>query len=187
MSTPEHNPFDPFPDLATARLRLRCHTLADAEPMFRSLSDPRVARFAGKAPPATVDDVRAKLEMILGNLQRVEGISWALTDPSTGAYLGSAAIWRWDKPNFRGEVGYEIHPDYWGKGLMPEALRPICAFGFERMGLHSLEASTHPENTQSARVLEKIGFRKEAHFRESHFNQGVFEDDVVYSLLKGDG
>lgn len=181
--------FDPFPALSTARLQLRCHSIADSEVMFKTLSDPRVARFAGKAPPSSVDDVRAKIEMILDRIRAGDAVSWALEAAASvegaeaGDYLGSAALWRWDKPNARAEIGYEITPRAWGKGLMPEALAPIIAFGFDRMKLHSVEAKVHPDNTASIRVLTKLGFEREAYFRENHYYNGVFEDTAVYSLL----
>jgi ribosomal-protein-alanine N-acetyltransferase len=183
------NPFAPFPALSTGRLQLRCLSLTDSEVMFKTLSDPRVARFAGKAPPSSVEDVRAKIEMILDKVRAGDAVSWALEAAAgafgaeAGDYLGSAGLWRWDKPNARAEMGYELTPSAWGKGLMPEALAPIIAFGFDRMKLHSIEAKVHPENTASIRVLTKLGFEREAYIRENHYNNGVFEDTAVYSLL----
>jgi ribosomal-protein-alanine N-acetyltransferase len=175
--------FDPFPLLSTPRLRLRCLELDDAEIMFENLNTPEAVRFGGKAPPATVAATREKIEKVLATVRAGEGISWALTDIQTGAYLGGAGLWRWDKPNFRAEVGYEISSRVWGRGLMTEAVRAIIAFGFQRMDLHSIEAKVHPENTASIRVLEKLGFQREALFRENHFNGVRFEDTAVYSLL----
>lgn len=175
--------FDPFPLLTTPRLRLRCPELDDAAIMFENLTHPEAARFGGKAPPATVEATREKLEKVLATIRAGEGISWALVDIETGAYLGSAGLWRWDKPHFRAELGYEIAARVWGRGLMPEAVAPILAFGFQRMDLHSIEAKVHPANTASIRVVEKLGFQREALFRENHWNGVEFEDTAVYSLL----
>lgn len=175
--------FNPFPILTTPRLRLRCVELGDAEIMFENLTNPAAARFGGKAPPANVAAAREKIEKILATIAAGEGISWALTDIETGVYLGGAGLWRWDKPNFRAEVGYEITPRVWGRGYVPEALGAILAFGFQRMDLHSVEAKVHPENKASIRVLEKLGFQREAFFRENHWNGVAFEDTAVYSRL----
>jgi [ribosomal protein S5]-alanine N-acetyltransferase len=175
--------FDPFPTLTTRRIRLRCPTLEDAEAMFETLTHPVASKFAGRAPPASVEAVREKLEKILATLRAGDGIAWALEDIETGAYLGSAGLWRWDKPHFRAEAGYELNARFWGRGLMPEALAPILAFGFDRMNLHSVEAKVHPDNKASIRVLEKLGFQREAYFRENHWNGVEFEDTAVYSLL----
>jgi ribosomal-protein-alanine N-acetyltransferase len=177
--------FDPFPVLSTARLRLRCFSLADSEGMFQTLIHPTTARFSGKAPPASVDEIRAKIEMILETVRAGDAVSWALASAETGEYLGSAGLWRWDKAHFRAEIGYELTSIAWGKGLMPEALAAILAYGFEHMKLHSVEAKVHPENAASMRVLTKLGFEREAYFRENHWNprSAAFEDTALYSLL----
>lgn len=177
------NLFDPFPTRTTPRIQLRCLTLDDAGEMFATLTHPVSQRFSGKAPPSSVDAVREKIETILASVRAGDSMSWALEDIETGAYLGDAGLWRWDKPHFRAEIGYALHARVWGRGLMPEALAPILAFGFERMQLHSVEAKVHPENAASMRVLEKLGFQREAYLRESHFNGVAFEDTVIYSLL----
>jgi ribosomal-protein-alanine N-acetyltransferase len=67
-------------------------------------------------------------------------------------------------------------------------MRAILRFGFEKMGLHSVEAKLHPDNRASRRVLEKLGFVKEGHLAESYFNAhlDVFEDTAIYSLLRRD-
>jgi ribosomal-protein-alanine N-acetyltransferase len=178
--------FDPFPALETPRLLLRSVVPDDAAEMFRIGADPRVARFTGKAAPASIEVIRAKIDTMLAQLRAEEGITWVLTERAGGAYLGTAGLWRWDKPNARAEIGYGIDPRAWGRGLTPEALAPIVRFGFERLALHSVEAQLHPDNQASIRVLEKLGFRREAHLRENHCNQGVFEDTLVYARLVTD-
>jgi ribosomal-protein-alanine N-acetyltransferase len=178
--------FEPFPVLITPRLVLRCFTLEDADALFLVRVDPENARFTGRPPATSRDAIREKVAQMLENLRTESAISWVISDAETGAYLGSAGLWRWDKDNARAEVGYELARHLWGRGLVTEAMRPILAFGFERMGLHSAEAKVHPDNMSSIRVLEKLGFRKEAHFRENCLNQGVFEDTAVYSRLVTD-
>lgn len=175
--------FDPLPEITTPRLRLRCHTLDDAEGMFATRTHPVTIKFVGKPPPASVDAMREKIATIIAALKAEEGLMYALDDRETGAYLGSAGLWRWDKPHYRAEVGYELLPSAWGRGLMPEALAPIIAMGWRLMKLHSIEAKVNPENAASIRVLEKLGFGREAYFRENHFNGVAFEDSAVYSLL----
>jgi ribosomal-protein-alanine N-acetyltransferase len=180
------SPFEPFPDLETPRLRLRAVTMDDAEDMFRVQADPRVWKYFGKAPPADVDAIRRKIAELDESVRAATGIRWAIVERETGAYLGGVGFWHWDKPHFRAEIGYEIAPSHWGRGLLPEALGPVLRFGFDRMALHSVEGRIHPDNRASARVLEKAGFVREGYFRESYFNdqQGVFEDTAVYSLVR---
>ncbi|MBK9288895.1 MAG: GNAT family N-acetyltransferase [Flavobacteriales bacterium] len=83
----------------------------------------------------------------------------------------------------RGEIGYMLSPDHWGKGLMSEALNAAVACGFDRFHFHSIEAVTDPRNTRSRTLLERNGFALEGLFKENYFWNGEFQDSAVYSLL----
>lgn len=176
------NPFEPFPLIETARLHLRAPTLDDEEAMFRVVADPLVTKYLGRAP-LTREKTREKLTNVLEGIRCGASILWMLIDRESGATLGDACLWNWNKPSFRAEVGYELAPSHWGRGLVPEAMAPILRFGFERMGLHSLEGQVNPENQGSIRVLEKLGFQKKTHLQGNYFNGESFEDTAVYSLL----
>jgi ribosomal-protein-alanine N-acetyltransferase len=69
---------------------------------------------------------------------------------------------------------------------MHETLKRMAKFGFNNMKLHSIEANVNPGNEKSKRVLEKIGFKKEAYFRENYLFNGKFLDSIIYSLLEKD-
>jgi ribosomal-protein-alanine N-acetyltransferase len=176
------NPFEPFPRIETPRLVLRAPTLDDVEVMFQIASDPRVARYGAPAP-ATREATRARLEKNLEALRTGASIRWMMIARDGGEYLGSVCLWAWDQAHFRAEVGYELAPSHWGRGLVVEAMTPVIRFGWEQMKLHSLEGKVHPDNQGSIRVLEKLGFEKEGYFRENYFNGQGFEDTAVYSLL----
>jgi ribosomal-protein-alanine N-acetyltransferase len=90
------------------------------------------------------------------------------------------------KPHCRAEIGYSIHPDYWGQGIMTETFKILIEFGFSELKLHSIEANVNPKNVQSIKLLEKIGFKKEAHFRENFLYNGEFLDSLIYCLLESD-
>jgi ribosomal-protein-alanine N-acetyltransferase len=74
-------------------------------------------------------------------------------------------------------------PNFHGKGIIPEAVNTLIDYGFDNLNLHSIEAVIDPENLASEKVLQKCGFIKEAHFKESDFYEGRFLDKVIYSLL----
>ena len=77
-----------------------------------------------------------------------------------------------------------LHPAFWKKGIMKEALLHVIDFGFDEMNLHSIEANINPDNTASAMLLESTGFVKEAYFKEDYFFNGAFHDTIIYSRLK---
>lgn len=175
--------FDPFPVLETSRLRLRALTLEDEEAMYRVSSDPLVTKYLGRATP-TREKVHEKIVRVLDGLRAQQSMFWVLSDRESEVYLGCVCLWNWDKDNFHAEVGYDLTPSRWGQGLITEALAPAIRFGFDAMKLHRIEGQVHPENQGSIRVLEKLGFQKEGHLRENHFNEKGFEDTAIYGLLR---
>jgi RimJ/RimL family protein N-acetyltransferase len=176
--------FETFPVLETERLILREITPADAEDLFRIYADPQVMRYWGSPPLRSIDEARAKIQLISDAFREREGIRWAITRKGCDRLIGSGGHWRLVKQHMRSEIGYELAPEHWGRGIVPEAFEAILRFGFERMGLHSVEAQIDPANQGSRRVLEKLGFVQEGYFRESYFFDGAFTDMAVFSLLK---
>ncbi len=83
----------------------------------------------------------------------------------------------------RGEIGYVVDPRFAGRGLASEGAVALCAMGFEIVGLHRIEAQCDARNVASARVMAKIGMRREAHLRENEFVKGEWTDGLVYALL----
>ena len=90
------------------------------------------------------------------------------------------------KDHCRGEIGYALSPEFWGKGYMTEALNKMIDFAFNDLKLHSIEANVNPNNNSSIKLLKRCGFRKEAHYRENYLFNGEFIDSIIYSLLESD-
>lgn len=178
--------FATFPVLETERLLLRAVTPADAPEMFRLLSDRRVTRYFGQPPMTALDQATERVRRMQSSFQERTGVRWVITSRTDGRFMGACGFWRLLPAHFRAEIGYELAPEWWGHGVMPEAVAAILTFGFTRMGLHSVEAQIHPDNTGSRRVLEKLGFVQEAYFRESYYEptEDCFTDTAVFSLLK---
>ena len=185
MSINEHI-FDKFPILESKRLLFRNFTKNDAQNIFLIRSDIRVMKFMNSTIPQTIQDSEEKIFEIKKAFKEQKAITWVIIDKSTDTLIGDFSFWRLDKQNCRGEIGYALSPDYWRKGLMTETMNTLICFGFEKMNLHSIEANTNPKNEKSQQLLEKYGFKKEAHFRENYFYGGKFLDSIIYSLLKSD-
>lgn len=178
--------FATFPVLQTKRFTLRAFTLADTNDTFRIMSDPRVTRYFGTQPMTSRDQAADRIQAIQAAFEEKNGVRWAITMREHGQFVGSCGFWRLIKPHFRAEIGYELAPEFWGQGVMTEAVAAILTFGFTTMGLHSVEAHIAPANTGSRRVLEKLGFVQEGYFRENFYQptEDLFEDTAVFSLLK---
>ncbi|MCW2947645.1 MAG: GCN5-related N-acetyltransferase, partial [Actinoallomurus sp.] len=83
----------------------------------------------------------------------------------------------------QGEVGYIFHPDHGGRGYATEAAEVVLRLGFEELGLHRIVGRLDGRNTASARVLERLGLRREAHFVQNELVKGEWTDEVVYAML----
>jgi [ribosomal protein S5]-alanine N-acetyltransferase len=178
--------FGVFPQLETERLILREVRPGDADDIFRIFADPEVIRYWGAAPMGSIEEAHGKIAGITTAFREKIGIRWAITRKGDDLLIGSCGHWRLIKQHMRSEIGYDLAPEQWGQGIMPEAVGAILQFGFERMGLHSVEAQIEPNNQGSRRVLEKLGFVQEGYFRENFYFDGTFTDTAVFSLLKSD-
>lgn len=85
---------------------------------------------------------------------------------------------------YRGELGYVLRSDAWGCGYAAEAGKAMVEFGFENLGLHRIFAECHAANEASARVMEKIGMRREGVLRQHVLIKGEWWDVVICGILK---
>lgn len=176
--------FSPFPEIKTNRLLLRRMTDADAPALLFMRSDERVMKYIGRERMKTLEEATGFIQKINASVQVNESIMWAITlAEHPGSMIGTICFWNILKDHYRAEVGYMLHPDFWGKGIMKEAVLATIEFGFNAVKLHSIEGHINPENTVSGIVLEKCGFIKEAYFKENFYFKGKFSDSAVYSLL----
>jgi ribosomal-protein-alanine N-acetyltransferase len=175
--------FDPFPILSTERLILRKITENDINDFFILRSDNRVMQYIDRPLAESTDDALKLIQLITGLLSNNEGITWGIVLKSHPRLIGTIGLWRIIKEHYRAEIGYLLHPDLQGKGIMQEAFVPILNYGFTTMKLHSIEATVNPENAASIKILEKNNFIREAYFKENYFYNENFLDSAVYSLL----
>jgi ribosomal-protein-alanine N-acetyltransferase len=174
--------FSSFPVLETGRLLLRQILPADTESVFRLYSDPLVMQYRGA--PEFTSSIEAEVLQIFFEKQFVseKGIRWGIVRKhAPDILIGTAGIRNISDLHRRAEIGYELMPADWNQGIMTEALHTITAFGFERLSLLTLEANIATGNQASARVLEKLEFVKEAHYRENWYYKEWW-DSVIYTL-----
>ncbi|NUY82291.1 GNAT family N-acetyltransferase [Flavobacterium sp. MAH-1] len=175
--------FSDFPILETERLILRRLRDSDVKEVFELRSDPETMKYIPRPLAKNHEDALNHIAIINKAIDKNEGINWAVTMKGDDTLIGIMGFYRTKFEHYRSEIGYMIHPTHNGKGFVSEALRRLVAYGFSDMGLHSIEAVIDPDNIGSERVLQKNGFVKEAHFRESEFYEGKFLDAVYYSIL----
>lgn len=175
--------FTPFPNLETERLYLRRVKKEDVNEIFALRSDKETMKYIPRPLVKTIEDAMAHIAMIDEKIENNEGINWAITLKNNPKLIGIIGHYRIKPENFRAEIGYMLHPAHHGKGIIAEAIKETVKYGFEIMGLHSIEAIIDPGNFASEKVLQKSGFVKEAHLKENEYYEGRFLDTVIYSIL----
>jgi [ribosomal protein S5]-alanine N-acetyltransferase len=177
--------FSEFPTLETGRLILREMTRRDADGIFAIRGDYEVTKYNSGAPYSNLDEAADLIARIAADYDHQEAVRWGVTlKGGDDQVIGMVGFNYWSRIDHRASVGYDLARDYWGRGYMPEALRAVIEFGFERMGLHRVEADCSIHNTNSMRVLEKLGFQLEGRQREQYYDDGQYHDLLLYGLLK---
>ena len=179
----ENFSFLPFKNLESERLFLRQITIDDINEIFELRSNKNVMKYIPRPLCNTHEEVMEHIKMIQQKIELNEGINWAITLKNDNKLIGYIGHYRIKWEHFRSEIGYMLLPQYNVMGIATEAIKIAVEYGFNDMKMHSLEGVIDPENAASARVLEKNGFIKEAHFKENEFFNGKFIDSVIYSLI----
>ena len=178
--------FNQFPKIETKNLILESFTIQDAEELFKIRSDDRVTKYLDRDNHKTVQESKTMIQMMIQSYKDKGGINWIIRKKASFEVAGYIGFWNLIRENVRAEIGYVLKPEYWGKGYMSEALLKVLEYGFNEFKLHSILANVNPQNKRSIKILEKFGFKKEAHFREDFLYNGKYLDSEIYCLLETD-
>jgi RimJ/RimL family protein N-acetyltransferase len=172
-----------FP-LRTARLTLRPYVSGDLDALYDIQSRPEVTRYLMYGTRDR-DQVREILQArIRADGPERDAVDLAVVLPDSGTLIGDVVLFLRNPEHRQGEIGYVFHPDYGGRGYATEAARVLLGLGFGDYGLHRIIGRIDARNTASARVLERLGMRREAHFVENEIVKGEWTDEVVYAMLE---
>lgn len=169
--------------IKTERLILRSFVESDYEDLFECLYQLKDDEFEGY-PGITFENGREHL-----NARMASDEFYAIELTSTGKVIGNIYCGHRDYQSK--EVGYIVNRGYQGKGYATEALSAVIRHAFST-GVHRIFAECDPRNIRSWKLLERVGFKREAHFRQNiyfHKDPGgapIWKDTFVYALLRSD-
>jgi RimJ/RimL family protein N-acetyltransferase len=175
-----------FPVLYTKRLKLIEIESANAQAIFDIFSKDEVTKYYGRESMKSLDEAHEMIKHFELLFQEGRGIRWGIVWKATNQFIGTVGIHNYSPRMKRAEVGFELHPDYWRKGILSEALARVLEYCFVEMELHRMGAVTFPANDASNNLLEKIGFTREGKLRGYLYQNEEFHDAYVLSLLKSD-
>jgi ribosomal-protein-alanine N-acetyltransferase len=166
-------------ELETARLRIRPFAPGDWEAVHAYTSQPQVRAYVPEWPE-TPEQARAFVRENLDEDARVH----ALVLRDGDQLIGHMAFHPWFGSRTY-EVGWAVDPAHQGHGYATEAAHALIGHGFETLGLHRIVATCQPQNVASVRVMEKLGLRREAHFRQCMLApDGTWWDEYFFAILE---
>lgn len=171
--------------MQTERFDLRRSDLADVDACLDYMARADVCKYHLWEPM----DRKTMSERILKRAdqafdkQTCEKCAIVIIDRASGRLIGEGGFTITDRAAAQAEIGYTIHPDMQGQGVATEVMRTIVGTLFERFDMHRVFARCDARNTGSWRVMEKLGMRREAHFREHALFKGEWDEELHYAIL----
>ena len=174
-----------FP-LTTDRLRLRPFTRGDVDAVFGYRGREDVARYLFD-PPLSREECALAIQQRTaqtGFAEEGDRIVLAVETLDDGKLVGEVSlIWRSVEAR-QGEMGWIFHPAFQGRGYASEAANAMLDLGFTAGDLHRIFARCDARNEPSWRLMERLGMRREAHFREHALFKGGWDEEFYYAILR---
>jgi RimJ/RimL family protein N-acetyltransferase len=174
-----------FTTLETTRLRLRHFMDSDLALFMAYRNDPEVARYQGWegiSEPEARAFIQEQKEVQPGVPGQWFQIAVELKE--TGMLVGDCALKIEEHDERQAEIGYTLSRAYQGRGIASEAVSCVLEYAFVTLGLHRVIAITDCENVASVALLERLGLRREGHFRQNVWFKGKWGDEYLYAMLQ---
>lgn len=168
----------------TPRLHARPFHPADAEAFAAYRAQPQVERYQSWSN-YTLEQGRT----LINSMQNIqpgtpgEWYQFALERRADGILIGDVALKVNDTEKSEAELGFTLAPEHQGHGYGREAVLGLLGYGFEQLHLHRILAVTDALNDSAARLLDRVGMRREAHFHENVFFKGTWGSEFVFGIL----
>ncbi|MDE5581435.1 MAG: GNAT family N-acetyltransferase [Treponemataceae bacterium] len=164
----------------TERLILRRYKKEDLQDLFEYLSDAKVVEYE-PYKPMTFSEAKENLEWRIGTDEMI-----AVELKGSRKMIGNVYLGKRDFDSL--EIGFVFNRDFWGKGYAAESCEALIAQAFSN-GVHRIYAECDPANKRSWKLLEVLGFLREAHFRKNVYfwkdenGKPIWKDTYVYAKL----
>ena len=175
--------FDKFPEIETERLMLKEIFEEDAHIIFKGNSTLSALKYIARDPFNKIEDGEKKVADYKKWFSEKTCVMFKLCLKNNNHPVGYGGIFNISLSANKGEIGYIILEEFWGKGFASEAVSRIIKFGFEDLKLNKIFALIDPSNTASKKVVEKHAFEIEGLHKQNDFAQGKYFDVLYYALF----
>ncbi|MBS3967439.1 MAG: GNAT family N-acetyltransferase [Truepera sp.] len=168
--------------LTTARLQLRPLQPTDQEAFLSYRNDPEVIRYQSWTQ-LTPEEAQAFLQQAAAATPGPgQSLQLAITLQGSNLLIGDCLL-QLSADGQQGEISFTLSPLYQGQGYGLEAVTALLEYAFGTLNLHRISAVTDARHTASAKLLMRLGMRREGHLLQSRQVRGVWQDELLYGLL----
>lgn len=150
-----------LPQLTTERLNLRQITSEDSTEIFELLTNKEVNNYYARARGTSMEDAYNYIQSITNAIAQNKLFYWGICFKNESKIIGTVCLWNFRKEECKAEIGYELLPDFQGKGVMKEVLPKVIEFGFQVLQFKKIDAWPNEDNHRSIKLLEKNNFKRD--------------------------
>ena len=169
--------------IKTNRLLLRQFVDSDIENVFKGLSHPDIIKHYGISF-ASLEATKEQMIWFADLEKDGTGTWFAVCSLDNKTFYGAGGLNSLSKEHKKAEIGFWLLPDFWGQGIMKEAMPLICDFGFDKLGLHRIEGFVESENTNCKNAMAKLDFQHEGTMKDCEIKNGKFISLDIYAKIK---
>ncbi|PQD95656.1 GNAT family N-acetyltransferase [Pradoshia eiseniae] len=172
-----------YPELETNRLNLVQVKEEHTESFFEIMSKDEVTKYYGMDSLKSLEEASKVVESFQSTYENKRGIRWGIVLKDTGNFVGTLGLNNLSTWSKKAEIGFELHPSHWNKGIAFEAVKEVLRYSFENLELFRIGAVTYPQNDPSIHLLNRLGFTKEGLLRGYLYQNNQSHDSLIFSLL----
>jgi len=173
----------PAPNIEAVRILIRPIVFSDSDALFELFSNSEVMQYWSSPPYESIRQTNQLITNIQKGYESKDFLQLGIELRESKQLIGTVTLHALQTQCARAELGYALHPNFWGQGLMHEALTALVEYAFEQANLLRLEADIEPNNLASAKALLRLGFQKEGYFPSRWIVNGVISDSEMYGLV----
>lgn len=173
-----------FPVLETERLHLVQITKEHVESFYSIMSQEEVMKYYGMNSLKNIDEAQRIIDSFENTYRSRRGIRWGITLKETDEFAGTLGLNNLNLWSKKAEIGFELAPLHWNKGISTEAVTEVLRYAFGELNLYRVGAVTYPQNKPSIQLLKRLGFSKEGLLRGYLHQNNQFHDAFIFSLLR---
>lgn len=169
-----------FPTLYTKRLLLRQIMDSDLPNIYNGLSNEKVIQYYGISY-TSMEATKEQMAFYKDIEQKKTGIFWAICSLDNKQFYGVGGYHNWHHAFKKAEISFWLLPEFWGQGMMQEALATICNYGFTTMELHRIEGFVESDNHLCKNAMNKLEFSQEGCMKDCEIKNGKFISLEIYA------